>query len=149
MNLTHFKPFGHVASVQDGINRFFDNDFFKDYRRIADSFTSWYPATDVYETKDNYSFKVEVPGMSKDDIQIEFADNTLTIKGTRKAEQEFKEENYHRVERSSGSFSRSFTLPGETDSSKITASMKDGILELQIPKAPEKIAKSIPIVSHD
>jgi HSP20 family protein len=149
MNLTHFKPFGGVSSVQNGINRFFDTDFFKDYRKIADSFTSWYPATDVFETKESYIFKVEVPGMSKDDIQIEFADNTLTIKGTRKFEQEVKDENYHRIERNSGSFSRSFTLPGETDSNKISAAMKDGILELQIPKAEEKIAKSIPIVSHD
>ncbi len=148
MNLTHFKPFGNLTSVQDGINRFFDSDFLKDYRGITDSLTTWYPATDVYETKDSYIFKLEVPGMNKEDIQIEFTANTLTVKGTRKAEQEVKEENYHRIERSSGSFTRSFTIPGETDSNKISASMKNGILELQIPKAEEKIAKTIPIVSE-
>jgi len=149
MNLTHFKPFGSMTSVQDGINRFFDGDFFKDYRRFADSLTTWNPATDVYETKESYMFKVEVPGMNKDDIQIEFSDNTLTVKGTRKAEQEVKEENYHRIERSCGSFTRSFTLPGEIDSNKISANMKNGILELQIPKAEEKIAKTIAIKAEE
>jgi HSP20 family protein len=107
--------------------------------------TGWNPAADVMENKDEYILKLEVPGVAREDINIEFHDNTLTIKGERKADSDLKEEDIHRIERFSGNFSRNFTLPGETDSEKIEAKLKDGILELRIPKAEEKKAKSIPI----
>jgi HSP20 family protein len=129
------------------MNRFFDDEFLKDFGfgDYNQSMTGWNPAADVMENKDAYIFKLEVPGVAREDINVEFHDNTLTIKGERKAETDVKEEDVHRIERFSGSFSRSFTLPGETDSEKIEAKLKDGILELRIPKAEEKKAKSIPI----
>jgi HSP20 family protein len=131
--------------VHDRLNRFFEDEFFKDFYRPSETMSNWYPTTDIFETKDDFVFKLEVPGLSKDDIKIEFEKNTLSIKGERKTEKDVKDENYHRIERFSGTFNRSFTLPGETDGSKINASLKDGILELRIPKAEEKKAKSIPI----
>lgn len=147
MNLTHYKPLGNLMNMQEQMGRFFEDEFFNDFGlgRTTRSLSNWNPSTDVYETKDNYVFKLEVPGMDKDDVKIEFHNNTLTIKGERKKEEEVKDENYHRIERFSGSFSRSFTLPGEADAGKINASMKNGILELQIPKAEEKKARTIPI----
>lgn len=144
MSIAQWKPFGDLMSIHDRIHRFFDDEF-KDAEKGSDSLATWYPTTDIYETKDDYVFKLEVPGLNKDDINVEFCDNNLSIKGERKEEKEVEEENYHRVERYSGSFSRSFTVPRDTDGSKIKASMKDGILELRIPKAEEKKTKAIPI----
>jgi len=144
MTLTQWKPFGDLMSMHDRIHRFFGDEL-KDAEKGSESLATWYPITDIFETKDEYVFKLEVPGLEKDDINIEFNENTLTIKGEKKEEKEVKEENYHRVERFSGSFSRRFTIPRETDGNKIKASMKDGILELRIPKAEEKKAKAIPI----
>jgi HSP20 family protein len=106
---------------------------------------SWSPLTDIYETKDDYVFKLEVPGMNKSDIQIEFANDTLNIKGERKEEKEINKEDYHRTERCCGSFSRSFNLPKNVDEKTIDASMKDGILELRISKKEEAKTRAIPI----
>ncbi len=156
MNLRHWQPFGNLTSMHNRFHRLFEDDFFKDFGINAvsdegpqtvkdDCCGDWFPAADIFETKDDYVVNLEVPGISKEDINIEFVNNTLSIKGERKEEKEVEEENYHRVERFNGAFNRSFTLPGETDGNKINASMKDGILELRIPKAAEKKIKSIPI----
>ena len=123
----------------------FENDFFGDGLRGVDGFDDWNPTTDIYETKDSYVFKIEVPGMKKDDIEIDFKENVLTISGEKKENEEVKKENYHRIESFSGSFSRSFTIPNNTDPKKIEASMREGILELKIGKAEEVKSKKIPI----
>ncbi len=145
MTLVRWKPFGDMISIHDKINRLFDDALHKDFDKFQDSFTSWYPSTDIYETKDAYVFKLEVPGLSKEDINIEFNDNTLSVKGEKKEEKEVKKENYHRIESFSGTFSRSFNLPKNVDANKIDAAMKDGVLELRIAKAEEKKTKAIPI----
>jgi HSP20 family protein len=147
MTLTHWKPFRDLMPMYNSMNRFFDDEFIKefDHSNFNQSMTGWNPAADVMENKDEYILKLEVFGVAREDINIEFHDNTLTIKGERKADSDLKEEDIHRIERFSGNFSRNFTLPGETDSEKIEAKLKDGILELRIPKAEEKKAKSIPI----
>ena len=130
--------------MHDKINRLFQDAFY-DFDQGGDSLTSWYPAADIFETKDDYVFKLEVPGLSKDDVNIELNDNTLTIKGEKKEEKEIKKENYHRIESSSGKFSRSFTLPRNIDTKKVNAKMEEGILELRVAKAEDKKAKAIPI----
>lgn len=145
MTLTRWKPFGDLLSLHDRINRIFEDQYRKDASKGTDSFDSWYPATDVYETKDDYVFKMEVPGLKNDDVKVEFHNSTLTVSGEKKQEKDVKEENFHRIESYSGAFSRSFTLPKNVDSQKISATMKNGILELRIAKAEEKKAKSIPI----
>jgi HSP20 family protein len=145
MTLVRWKPFGDIISMHDKINRLFEDAFQKDVDTFQDSLSSWYPTTDIYETKDDYVFKLELPGLSKEDINIEFNDNTLSIKGERKEEKEVKKENYHRLESYSGTFSRSFNIPKNVDPNKINATMKDGILELRIAKAEEKKTKAIPI----
>jgi HSP20 family protein len=145
MTLVRWKPFGDIISMHDKINRLFEDAYHKDVGKYQDSLASWYPATDIFETKDDYVFKLELPGLSKEDINIEFSDNTLSIKGERKEEKEVKKENYHRIESYTGTFSRSFNLPKNVDANKINATMKDGILELRIAKAEEKKTKAIPI----
>lgn len=143
--IVKWKPLGDLASMHDRINRLFEDQFRRDLPTGSEDFGSWYPATDIYETKEEYVFKLEVPGLAKEDVNVEFNNNVLSIKGEKKEEKEVKKENYHRVESYKGTFSRSFTLPKDVDAAKIAASMKDGILELRVAKAEEKKAKSISI----
>jgi HSP20 family protein len=102
---------------------------------------------DASEDDKAYHVTAELPGLSQNDVEVTFADNTLTISGEKKEEKEVKEENYHRRERSFGSFRRSFTLPTEVDEEKIAASFKDGIMTIHLPKSQQaqKKAKKITI----
>ena len=145
MNLVRWRPYGDLLSLRNRFNQIFADDFFRDDEEHSISATSWHPAADIFETKEEYVFKVELPGLSKDDISIEFENGILTIKGEKTAEKDVKEENFHRFERSFGIFCRSFTLPKNIDDKKIKANMKDGILELKVPKAEEAKAKNINI----
>ena len=145
MTLLRWRPYQDLLNLQERMNQVMKNDFFRDGDANDMSMTSWSPATDIYETKDEFVFKLEVPGMTKDDIQIEFNKDTLVIKGERKEEKEVKEDDYHRIERRCGTFTRSFNLPKNIDEKKIDASMKDGVLELRLPKAEEAKVKAIPI----
>ena len=103
------------------------------------------PAVDMYDNEKEVVVKAEVPGMDKKNINISVADSTLTIKGEMKKEEETKEEDYYYAERSYGSFSRRLELPAKVQESKIKANIKDGILEIHLPKAPESKAKEIKI----
>jgi HSP20 family protein len=109
------------------------------------SATAWAPPVDIFETEDKVVLKAELPGLRKEDIEIQVRDNTLTLKGEKKFEKEVKEESYHRVERAYGSFQRSFTLPSTIKQDAIEASFKDGILEISLPKAEEAKPKQIKI----
>lgn len=145
MTLVRWKPFGDLVSMHDKIDPLFEDSFHKDFDKGTDSLTSWCPVTDIFETKDEYIFKMEVPGLSNDDINVELDDNTLSIKGEKKGEKEVKKEDYHRIESYNGTFSRSFSLPRNVDAKKINAFKNEGILELRIAKAEEKKTKTIPI----
>ena len=106
---------------------------------------TWIPAVDVVEEQNIYVVKVELPGVSKDDVKITLESNILTIRGEKKAENEVKEKNYHRTERSYGSFQRSFTLPTTVKIDKIDAIYEDGILTVSLPKAEEAKPKQIEV----
>jgi HSP20 family protein len=105
----------------------------------------WMPAADVAEYEDEYQVKVEIPGVSKDDVKITMQENILTIHGEKKQEKESKDSNYHRAERSYGSFQRSFTLPTSVKHDKIEASYNDGILTIALPKAEEAKPRQIEV----
>lgn len=107
--------------------------------------STWKPTTDILEKKDEFVFKFEVPGIKKEDIKIEIKDNVLTISGERKAEKELKEDDYYRKESYAGTFTRSFHLPDDTEENKIKANLKDGVLELHVPKSEKKQPKQIPV----
>ncbi|UCH96924.1 MAG: Hsp20/alpha crystallin family protein, partial [Candidatus Aminicenantes bacterium] len=144
MNLVSWKPwkpFGDLFSRNRQISRLFD-EAFGDIDN--ETLPTWYPAADIYETKDDYVFKLEVPGLKKDDINIQLKDHTLSIKGEKKEEKEVKKDDYHRIESYSGTFSRSFVLPKDIDAGKVNASMKDGVLVLRVAKAEEQKPKAIP-----
>ena len=103
------------------------------------------PIVDVFEEKDDIVVKAELPGIEKDNIQVNLTDHTLTIKGEKKKEEEVKEENYYRAERSYGSFLRTLDLPRDVRADQVKASFKNGILEVRMPKTEEAKAKEIKV----
>ncbi len=146
MAIVRWDPFRDVMSLQERMNELFERTM----RRRADEEEglaprAWSPAVDIYETDEKMVIKAELPGLKKEDIDIEVRDNTLTLKGERKFEKEIKQENYHRVERAYGSFQRSFTLPSTIKQEAIEATFKDGILEVSLPKAAEVKPKKVEI----
>jgi len=145
MTLLKWRPYNELATLHDSVSRIFEDEFYKNQERCSDSFSSWYPVTDIFETKDGYLFKLEVPGLSKDDVNIQLNNNVLCIKGERKTDKEISDEKYHRIERFTGTFTRNFTLPKNIDSGNVNATLKEGILELHIGKVEEKKTKEIQI----
>lgn len=140
MAIIRWDPFREMTSFEDQFNRL--------WRGLADGRQrqeSWFPAVDVYDTKDAVVLKAELAGMNPDDIQIEVEDNVLTIKGERKFEEKVEDERYYRVERRFGSFQRSLALPQGVKSEDIAANYEDGILEVRVPKAEEEKPKKISV----
>ncbi|MBI5787485.1 MAG: Hsp20/alpha crystallin family protein [Candidatus Schekmanbacteria bacterium] len=144
MGIVRWDPFRDLMNLQDRMNKLFDESL---HRVTPDDklHSTWNPAVDIYETKDKFIVLAELPGMKHEDIQVEINNNTLTLRGERKLENEIKEESYHCLERSYGSFSRSFCLPATIRQENIKASLKEGVLELIIPKSQPTAAKQINI----
>jgi HSP20 family protein len=146
MALARWTPYRDLMSVRDEMNRVFNEAFGRGTNDESSWFSgTWAPPVDIYETDGALVLKAELPGFSKDDISIELKENTLVIKGERKHEDEVKEGNYHRMERTYGAFQRSFVLPTTVDREKVNASYKDGILELRLPKMLEAQPKRIAV----
>ncbi|HEY7536266.1 MAG TPA: Hsp20/alpha crystallin family protein [Thermodesulfobacteriota bacterium] len=103
------------------------------------------PSVDMFDKKDEIVVKAEIPGIEKEDINISISDNTLTIKGETKKEEEVKEEDYYYAERSYGSFARTLSLPAKVNADKVKASFKNGILEVHLPKAEESKPKEVKV----
>ena len=128
------------------INRMFDSFFRPGWQEESDLVPSaWSPATDIVERNNAFVLKVELPGLSKDDLTVTIQDNMLKIRGEKKQETEEKEPSHHRIERSYGAFQRCFTLGQAIRSDEIDASFKDGILTLTVPKAEEAKTKEIDV----
>jgi len=106
---------------------------------------TWSPALDVHETEDAYVVEAEVPGLDKKDIEITVLEDLLTIKGERKRDEEVKEDSYHRIERTYGSFQRSISLPNSVDSGKVAAHFKNGVLHITLPKREEAKPREIQV----
>ena len=135
-----------MMTLQDRINRFFDDSFFRPGFRNDDfALSTWHPVVDIYDDNDKIVIKAELPGMEKEDISIDLKDNILTLKGERNLENEKKEENYYRRERSFGKFERAFTLPTGLNPEKIKADYKDGVLKIEIPKPEKEKPKQITV----
>ena len=135
MALVRWEPARELSSLQQEMNRLFGSFFDTAGTTHGDSSTSrrWIPAMDLAETGESYVLHADLPGLTEDDVEIEFEENVLTISGERKTERERKG-SYVRVERASGSFTRSLTLPAGVDVQAIEASFANGVLEIRIPK---------------
>ncbi|MBU1206100.1 MAG: Hsp20/alpha crystallin family protein [Proteobacteria bacterium] len=146
MALMRWDPFREMSALQERMNRLFSDVRAQAPVRGEEIVQgTWVPAVDIFETNEAIVIKAELPGITSQDISVEVKDNTLTLKGEKKFEKEVKEENYHRVERSYGSFQRAFTLPGTIHQEKVKAKFKDGILEITLPKVEEAKPKQVKV----
>lgn len=146
MALIRWDPFRDLLTLQDRMDRLFQDSMTRNRgyeESLAPGF--WSPPVDIYETDDAVILKAELAGLNKNDVTIEVKDSTLILRGERKFEKDVKEENYHRIERSYGAFSRTFSLPQTVDQANVSATFKDGLLEIKIPKVRDARPKQIEI----
>jgi len=143
--LTRWEPFREFATLQDRMNRLFRESYGPDGREEGLTSTTFAPPVDVYEDEHSIALKIEVPGIDEKDIDVRIENNTLTVYGERKFEKEEKEENFRRVERSYGSFTRSFTLPTTVDAEQVTADYDKGVLKIKLAKKAEAKPKQIKV----
>jgi len=141
--LTTWRPFRELEKMRTDMDRLWET--FLEGRPKVRELGGWGPSIDVSETKNDLVVKAELPGMDPKDIDISLNDGYLTLRGEKKQEREEKEENYHYIERSYGSFTRSVQLPKEVKRDKITASYKNGILKITLPKSEEAKKKEVKI----
>lgn len=139
-----FAPGMELNRLRREIDRLFE-DPFSLLTPNTSFFQNWTPAVDIFDDKDRYIVKAELPGMRQEDIDVSLDGNTLTISGERKHEQEKREEESYRSERYFGRFQRSITLPTEVQANKIEASYKDGVLTITLPKSEDSKPKQIPV----
>lgn len=147
MEPVRWEPFDGLNRIQSRINDLFDETFGRS-RALSASTGVWFPPVDVLESRDSYLIRAELPGMKKEDFNLEVRDGALTLSGERKFEEPANGVEYHRVERASGKFVRSFSLPHTVKSEEIKATYRDGILEIHVPKADEAKPKQIAINVH-
>jgi HSP20 family protein len=145
MAVIRWDPFRELGTLQDRMNRLFEDANGGSRSGEPPVTTAWSPAVDIHETEHHIVVKAEVPGMERDDIELGLENNVLTLKGNRRFEKDTKEENYHRIERAYGSFSRSFSIPSVVDEDKISADYKEGVLTITLPKTEKAKAKQIAI----
>ena len=143
--MKRWDPFRDLNSLQDRMNRLFDEAGHGWRAEEPSATTTWSPAVDIYETEGEIIVKAELPGVDRKDITLHLENNVLTLKGERKFEKETKEENYHRIERAYGGFSRAFSIPTTINEEKIRADYKDGILKIALPKKEQVKPKQIQI----
>ena len=145
MAIVRWEPYRDLVTAQRDFERLFRDAFSSQHGETELSTRSWAPPVDIYETEEAIILKAELPGVEPKDVEVRVEDNTLYLKGERKFEKEVKEQNYHRVERSYGSFARSFSLPNSISTDKVKAEFKDGLLTLTMPKREEAKPKTIKI----
>jgi HSP20 family protein len=142
--LTRWEPVREFATLQDRLNRLFQHSFSEGQDESLTT-SSFAPAVDVYEDEHSFTLKLEVPGIDEKDIDVRVENHTLTVRGERKFEQDEKEENYRRVERQYGSFTRTFTLPNTVDNETVSANYDKGVLKIKLAKKAEAKPKQIKI----
>jgi HSP20 family protein len=137
-------PWTGFGAMKKEIDRLFDQFWPGEFPALP-AFGGWAPALDISETKDTVVVKAEVPGMAPQDIQLSLSGEVLTLKGEKKQEKEEKDEHHYRTERSYGAFARAIRLPAAVDAAKVTATFKNGLLTVTLPKAPAAKGAAIPI----
>jgi HSP20 family protein len=146
MALVRWDPVRELDSFQSDMNRLFDSFFGRREAGGSNGYgRRWIPAMDLVETDEAMVLRADLPGLKRDDIEIEVKDNVLTVSGERKAEHEDKGEGYYRVERAFGRFARSLDLPQGIDASGVKAEFNDGVLEVRIPKPEERKPQKVEI----
>ncbi len=142
--MTPWSSFGRLSDLREEIDRLFDAPL-NELARTSNLLSGWTPALDVYEQKDNFVIKVELPGMSKEDITVSLHEGSLSISGERKSGTKHTEAEVYRAERFFGRFQRTVTLPAPVAPDKVKAQYKDGILTVTLPKTEEAKPKQIDV----
>jgi HSP20 family protein len=141
--IARLEPFRGVSTLQDQFNRLF-NESFRNHAEES-ALTTWAPSVDIYETANELVVKADLPDVNEKDIDVRIENNLLTIRGERKFEKSVSEENYLRVERTYGAFSRSFSLPNTVNPEAIGAEYKNGVLTVTLPKREESKPRQVKV----
>ncbi len=149
MSIIRYDPFRDLRSLQEEVNRLFSSSLSRDHGDESIARGAWNPSVDIYENKDQIVLEAELPGMRREDFELTVENNILTLRGERRFEKRSEADNYHRVERSYGSFTRSFTLPQTVSSEQATAEYKNGVLRVVLHKREEVKARRIQIGGDD
>ena len=146
MELVKWRPVGNLFRMPHHMNSLFDDFFYPASRREhSQSSWGWHPAVDIFENDTNIVIKAELPGIEKKDIVVDVKDRVLTLRGERASDNEVKEDNFYRRERTFGKFERAFTLPADVKVNDIKADYKDGVLRIDIPKPEVQQPKQITV----
>jgi HSP20 family protein len=149
MSIVRYDPFRELRSLQDEMNRLFSISLPRSFDDEGIARGAWNPSVDIYENKDQIVLEAELPGMNREDFELTIENNVITLRGERKFEKKEETDNYHRVERAYGAFTRSFTLPQTVTAEGATADYKNGVLRVVLPKREETKAQRIEIKGED
>jgi HSP20 family protein len=141
----HWNPWKDIEDMEQRLSTFLRQPSRSEGGKEAMTVAEWSPLVDISEDEKEYLVKAELPEIKKEDVKLIVQDNVLSISGERKSEKEETGKKYHRIERSYGSFLRSFTLPEDSDGSKVAAEYKDGLLMIHVPKSEKAKPKSIEV----
>jgi len=145
MSIIRYDPFRDLRTLQEEVNRLFSTNLTRGFGEEGIGRGAWNPSVDIYENKDQIVLEAELPGMKQEDFELTVENNVITLRGERQLEKKEESDNYHRVERSYGSFTRSFTLPQTVSAEGATAEYTNGVLRVTLPKREETKARRIQI----
>ena len=145
MTLLRWQPFNDMLRMQESINQVFRKHFDEMNQQNDSQQNCWNPTADIFDNEKDFLIRLELPGIKKEEVKIDFNDNILSVSGERKPDASLSQEKFHRMECLYGKFNRSFTLPQHIDAEKIEGTLREGILNIRIPKSEKAQKKSIPI----
>ena len=149
MTIVRYDPFRDLRSLQEEVNRLFSTNLTRAFGDEGIGRGAWAPSVDIYENKDQIVLEAELPGMKQDEFDLSIENNVITLRGERKFEKADETDNYHRVERSYGAFTRSFTLPQTVSAEGAPAEYNNGVLRVTLPKREETKARRIEITGTE
>lgn len=145
MSIVRYDPFRDLRNLQDEVNRLFSTNLSRTFGDEGIARGAWIPSVDIFENKDQIVLEAELPGMNREDFDLSIENNVITLRGERRFEKKDEGDNYHRVERSYGTFTRSFTLPQTVSAEGAVAEYKNGVLRVTLPKHEEVKARRIEV----
>jgi len=145
MSIVRYDPFRDLRTLQEEVNRLFSTNLTRGFAEEGIGRGAWNPSVDIYENKDQIVLEAELPGMNREDFELSVENNVIVLRGERQFEKKDEADNYHRVERSYGSFTRSFTLPQTVSAEGATAEYRNGVLRVTLPKREEAKSRRIEI----
>ena len=148
MSIVRYDPFRDLRTLQEEVNRLFTGNITRGFDEEGIARGAWSPSVDIYENKEHIVLEAELPGMKREDFDLSVENNVITLRGERHFEKKDESDNYHRVERAYGSFTRSFTLPNTVTAEGATAEYSNGVLRVALPKREETKARRIEIKTN-